>query len=66
MGFVDISIAEIAEDCHLSVKALCHICNQPEISYKTSESKLALEDAKAVMLKIIADSQQEAEPAEHL
>ena len=66
MGFADISIVEIAEDHHLAVEAVCRICDQLGIIYKTSESKLALEDAKAVMLKIIADSQQEAEPAEHL
>ncbi len=50
MGFADLSIAEIAEDYKLSIEKVCQICDRLGISYQDPFTKLALEDAKAVML----------------
>ncbi|MGP1387643.1 MAG: hypothetical protein ACTS2F_29165 [Thainema sp.] len=49
MGFADLSIAEIAEDHHCSVAAVCEICDKLAITYRDAETRLALEDAKAVI-----------------
>jgi hypothetical protein len=53
MGFADLSIAEIAEDYKLSVEMVCKLCDRLGISYQDAFTKLALEDAKAVMLAAI-------------
>ncbi len=54
MGFADLSLVEIAEDYNLSVEDIFHLCNQLGIAYKTPETRLALEDAKAIILEIMA------------
>lgn len=54
MGFADLSLREIAEDYDLSVERVFHLCNQLGISYKTPETRLALEDAKAIILEVMA------------
>jgi len=54
MGFADLSIAEIAEDYSLSVEEVFALCDQLGIAYKTSKSRLALEDAKAVISQILS------------
>jgi predicted DNA-binding protein YlxM (UPF0122 family) len=54
MGFADLSIAEIAEDFNVSVDNVLSVCNQLGIAYKHPQTRLALEDAKAVMLKLMA------------
>ena len=54
MGFADLSIAEIAEDYQLPVEKVLDLCDQLGIAYKTAETRLALEDAKAIMSQIIA------------
>ncbi len=50
MGFADYSIAEIAEDYKLAVETVCQICDRLGIFYQDVQTKLALEDAKAVIL----------------
>ena len=49
MGFADLSIAEIAADYSLPVEGVLALCDRLGIAYKTPNSRLALEDAKAVI-----------------
>lgn len=58
MGFADLSIAEIATDYNLSVEEVFHLCDRLGIAYKTEKTRLALEDAKAIMSKILSQRQQ--------
>ncbi len=53
MGFADLSIAEIAADYQLPVEAVLQLCDQLQIAYKTPETRLPLEDAKAVISQIL-------------
>lgn len=54
MGFADLSIAEIAEDYSLPVQEVLHLCEQLGIAYKTCDTRLALEDAKAIISQILS------------
>ena len=54
MGFADLSIAEIAEDYSLSVEEVFQLCDQLGIAYKNRKTRLALEDAKAVISQILS------------
>lgn len=54
MGFADLSIAEIAEDYNLSVEEVLGLCDQLGIAYKTCKTRLALEDAKAIISQILS------------
>ncbi len=49
MGFADLSIADIAEDYHCSTAVVCQVCDKLAIPYRDAETRLALEDAKAVI-----------------
>lgn len=64
MGFADLSIAEIAEDYHLSVEEVFHWCNLLGITYRDAQTRLALEDAKAIILKVLAQREQSGESQE--
>ncbi len=55
MGFADLTVAEIAEDFHLQVEDIFCLCDQLGIAYKTPQTRLALEDAKAIIVEIMAD-----------
>ena len=57
MGFADLSIAEIAEDYNVPVEEVCHLCERLGIAYKHHQTRLALEDAKAIMANIMAQRQ---------
>ncbi|MEO8890327.1 MAG: translation initiation factor IF-2 [Coleofasciculaceae cyanobacterium] len=57
MGFADLSIAEIAAEYDLPTEEVCHLCQQLGITYKTQETRLALEDAKAIISKILSQKQ---------
>lgn len=57
MGFADLSIAEIAEDYSLPVEAVFRLCDQLGIAYRNSQTRLALEDAKAIISKILSQRQ---------
>lgn len=54
MGFADLSIAEIAEDYNLPVEEVLALCNQLGIAYKNPQTRLALEDAKAIITEILS------------
>ena len=58
MGFADLSIAEIAADYNLPVEEVLALCEQLGIAYKTSETRLALEDAKAIISQILSQKQR--------
>lgn len=54
MGFADLSIAEIAADYSLPVEEVLALCDQLGIAYKTCNTRLALEDAKAIISQILS------------
>ena len=54
MGFADLSIAEIAADYSRAVEEVLALCDRLGIAYKTPNSRLALEDAKAVISQILS------------
>jgi hypothetical protein len=58
MGFADLPIVEIAEDYSLPVEEVLELCDQLGIAYRSSESRLALEDAKALISKILVQKQR--------
>ncbi len=57
MGFADLSVAEIAEDYSLSIKEVLCLCDQLGIAYRVPQTRLALEDAKAIIVEILAQRQ---------
>lgn len=54
MGFADLSIVEIAADYDTSVAEVLGLCDRLGIAYKNQETRLALEDAKAIISAIMA------------
>lgn len=54
MGFADLSIAEIAEDYKLSTQEVLNLCDRLGIAYKTDKTRLALEDAKAIIIEVLS------------
>jgi DNA-binding MurR/RpiR family transcriptional regulator len=54
MGFADLSIADIAAEYHLSVETVFHLCDQLGVTYKNQQTNLALEDAKAIISRILS------------
>ena len=62
MGFADLSIAQIAEDYQLPEEKVLDLCDQLGIAYKSAQTRLALEDAKAIMSQLIAKQQKGADP----
>ncbi|HEY9607418.1 MAG TPA: translation initiation factor IF-2 [Allocoleopsis sp.] len=62
MGFADLSIAEIAAEYDLPAEDVFYLCQQLGITYKTQETRLALEDAKAIISKILSKQQGSASP----
>jgi len=54
MGFADLSIAEIAEDYNLPVEEVLNLCERLGIAYKTTKTRLALEDAKAIISQVLS------------
>lgn len=54
MGFADLSIAEIAQDYNLPVEEVFQMCDQLGIAYKNQQTRLALEDAKAILSMILS------------
>lgn len=57
MGFADLSIAEIAADYNLRVEQVFYLCQQLGIAYKNSQTRLPLEDAKAIISEILSHRQ---------
>jgi len=54
MSFADLSIAEIAADYNLRVEEVFALCDQLGIAYKKPQTRLALEDAKAIISQILS------------
>ena len=54
MGFADLSITEIAEDYNLPEEDVLALCNQLGIACKNPQTRLALEDAKAIISEILS------------
>ena len=54
MGFAELSIADIAAEYDLETQAIFELCDRFEIDYKDERTCLALEDAKAIILEILA------------
>lgn len=52
MGFADVSIAELATDYNLTVEEVFSLCEQLGIAYKSSKTRLPLEDAKAIISQV--------------
>jgi len=57
MGFADLSIAEIAAEYGLPIEEVYHLCHQLGIAYKTQQTRLPLEDAKAIISQILSKRQ---------
>ncbi len=55
MGFADLSIAEIAADYSTPVEKVLSICDELGIAYKNQKTRLALEDAKAIITQILSE-----------
>ncbi len=64
MGFADLSIAEIAADYKLPVDEVLALCDQLGIAYKTSKSRLALEDVKEIISQILSQTERSDPKAE--
>ncbi len=56
MGFADLSIAEIAADYSIPVDKVLSVCDQLLIAYKNQNTRLALEDAKAIISQIMSET----------
>ncbi|MEB3887004.1 translation initiation factor IF-2 [Lyngbya sp. CCY1209] len=56
MGFADLSVAEIAEDCDLPVSEVMALCDRLGIAYQHPQTRLALEDVKAILSAVEARS----------
>ncbi|MCT7958541.1 translation initiation factor IF-2 [Laspinema sp. D3] len=52
MGFAELSISEIAQDYNLPIEEILRWCDELSIAYKSPQTLLALEDAKAILSKI--------------
>ncbi|ARV61611.1 hypothetical protein BZZ01_25995 [Nostocales cyanobacterium HT-58-2] len=59
MGFADLSIAEIATDYSVPVEKVLSLCDKLLIAYKNPKTRLALEDAKAIISQILSERQPE-------
>ena len=52
MGFADQSIAEIAADYNVAVEDVLRLCDELGIAYKHPQTRLALEDVKAIISQL--------------
>jgi hypothetical protein len=52
MGFADISIRELAEDCQMSVEKIQELCWSLGIAVRDGDTYLALEDVKRILLTV--------------
>ena len=54
MGFAELSIADIAAEYDLETQAVFELCDRFKIGYKNERTCLALEDAKTIIMEILA------------
>ncbi|MEM6612522.1 MAG: translation initiation factor IF-2 [Cyanobacteria bacterium P01_C01_bin.72] len=55
MGFAELSIADIAAEYNLEHQDIFKLCDRFKINYKNERTCLALEDAKAIIMEILAN-----------
>ena len=54
MGFAELSIADIAAEYNIKEQAVFELCDRFKINYKNERTCLALEDAKIIIMEILA------------
>jgi hypothetical protein len=54
MGFAELSIADIAAEYQIEEQTVFELCDRFKINYKNERTCLALEDAKTIILEILA------------
>lgn len=54
MGFAELSIADIAAEYQIEEQAVFELCDRFKVNYKNERTCLALEDAKAIIMEILA------------
>ena len=54
MGFAELSIADITAEYNLEEQAVFELCDRFKINYKDERTCLALEDAKTIIMEILA------------
>ncbi|WP_019508706.1 hypothetical protein [Pleurocapsa sp. PCC 7319] len=54
MGFAELSIADIAAEYQIEEQVVFDLCDRFKINYKNERTCLALEDAKAIIMEILA------------
>ncbi len=62
MGFADLSIEELAEDYSLTPEAVLRLCDELGIAYRDTQTRLALEDAKEIILRVLRAREATAGP----
>ncbi|AHB88011.1 hypothetical protein NK55_03330 [Thermosynechococcus sp. NK55a] len=62
MGFVDIAIADLAADYGVSVETVCAWCDRLGIRYTSPQTRLPLEDAKAIILALTTPAPANDQP----
>ncbi|MBD2101573.1 translation initiation factor IF-2 [Leptolyngbya sp. FACHB-261] len=65
MGFADLSIEELAESYNLTTEEITRLCDDLGIAYRDAQTRLALEDAKEVILTVLRKREAtSSDPAE--
>ena len=54
MGFAELSIADLAAEYQIEEQTIFELCDRFKINYKNERTCLALEDAKIIILEILA------------
>ena len=54
MGFAELSIADIAAEYAIEPQTVFELCDRFKVNYKDERTCLALEDAKAIIMEILA------------
>ncbi len=54
MGFAELSIADIAAEYQIKEQKVFELCDRFKINYKNERTCLALEDAKTIIMEILA------------
>lgn len=55
MGFAELSIADIATEYNIEQQAIFELCDRFKINYKNERTCLALENAKTIIMEILAN-----------
>lgn len=55
MGFAELSIADIATEYNIEQQAIFELCDRFKINYKNERACLALENAKTIIMEILAN-----------